>query len=115
MKTLALPLCLALSNIRCSQEAKTKPIECHWRERHGRCLHCHMPWCLVLGHTTWFSKGWGCFPLCEGCWTKLAKPEARLPYYFQMWQRNAADADLNDIDRIAADWPLMKAAVLAGK
>lgn len=23
----------------------------------------------------------GCFPLCEGCWSELASPEARIEYY----------------------------------
>lgn len=54
------------------------------------CLRCGMPWTRVEHHTTWYETRAdggpkrGCFPLCEGCWTLLGHPEARIEYYAAM-------------------------------
>ncbi len=34
----------------------------------------------VESHSTRYSESAACFPLCEGCWSKLT-PKERLPYY----------------------------------
>jgi hypothetical protein len=56
-----------------------------------------MPWARVEGHTTWYENTKdgqprrGCFPLCEGCWTLLGHPEARIPYYAELieqWEQD---------------------------
>lgn len=55
------------------------------------CLRCGMPWTKVEGHiTNYGSDGRGCFPLCEGCWTSLETPDARIEYYLTLideWNR----------------------------
>lgn len=40
-----------------------------------------MPWGAVEEHVTKYTSTTGCFPLCEGCWTELEVPEARIEYY----------------------------------
>ena len=37
-------------------------------------------------HSTMYSDGSGCFPLCESCWQELGTPEARMPYYRELWE-----------------------------
>src|SRR5690348_6173590 len=75
----------------------------------GKCYRCNRPWICpaqqYVGNRTWrqlphdryrgligvkphitnYTLGSGCFPLCEPCWTALETPEARLPYYKQLW------------------------------
>lgn len=54
------------------------------------CMRCGMPWNRVDGHTTRYTETSGCFPLCEGCWTLLGHPEARIEYYAALideWER----------------------------
>lgn len=73
------------------------------------CYLCGRPWACVEAHLTHYSESRGCFPLCEGCWEKLETPEARLPFYAQMWQ--------SWIDEHSMDpevWLQIQAAVLAG-
>lgn len=43
-------------------------------------------WVGVELHSTWYERGSGMFPLCEGCWAELT-PETRLPYYRALWDR----------------------------
>lgn len=55
------------------------------------CGRCGMPWGSVEAHTTWYRENHGCFPLCEGCWTLLGHPEARIEYYATMlavWEQD---------------------------
>lgn len=47
---------------------------------YGSCYRCGMPWKFTEHHTTYYSNGRGCFPLCEQCWGELT-PEQRLPFY----------------------------------
>jgi len=44
------------------------------------CKRCHISIAVQDFHSTPYSKGSGCFPLCEYCWNDM-KPEERLPYY----------------------------------
>jgi hypothetical protein len=61
------------------------------------CFRCGMPWGVVKEHSTiWSSKGQGCFPLCEGCWSLLGSPEARIEYYKMLidwWNANEWTCD----------------------
>lgn len=66
---------------------------------YGYCGRCGMPWVFVDGHTTWYSEGLGCFPLCEGCWTLLGHPEARIEYYGAMLDAWERDGLLREDDR----------------
>lgn len=68
----------------------------------GSCARCGISWKWVEIHTTTYgTRGWGCFPLCEGCWAGLT-PEQRLPYYA------GSPCALRD-------WKELKEAVLQGK
>lgn len=49
--------------------------------RYSYCLRCGYPWNRVASHSTPCGPGRACFPLCEGCWTLLGHPEARISYY----------------------------------
>jgi len=51
------------------------------------CSRCEMPWSNITSHTTWLPKNSGLFPLCTSCWEELETPEARLPFYKQLWLR----------------------------
>ena len=77
----------------------------------GRCYCCNRPWRTnaqrrvgrntwqqldrmrwwglvgVVPHTTRYTPTSGCFPLCEGCWQRLATPQGRYPYYLQLIER----------------------------
>lgn len=50
---------------------------------YGWCGRCGRPWAKVEPHTTYFGAYGlrGCFPLCEGCWSDLGHPEARILFY----------------------------------
>lgn len=73
----------------------------------GSCFRCGRPWKNIHGHNTAYgSKGFGCFPLCEDCWSELT-PEERLPYYralYDSWTPDCQD-----------DWNEIEQAVMAGK
>lgn len=55
----------------------------------GYCFRCGFTWRRVSPHVTDYTEpsidpprvGQGCFSLCEGCWTVLQVPEARIEYY----------------------------------
>jgi hypothetical protein len=51
---------------------------------YGGCGRCHGKWNVVEHHVTDEGNGYGCFPLCETCWTELKTPEGRLPYYMEL-------------------------------
>lgn len=81
--------------IRMRQRLATQAESSHY----GHCYCCGLPWWAVDGHDTKYSVSHGCFPLCEKCWTALETPEARLPYYRQMFNKWPQDhADWNDIE-----------------
>ena len=96
-----------------------------WRVRHlsnilgpsrlGWCYRCKTTWNFVEGHTTDYSEGAGCFPLCERCWEELS-PIQRLPYYRQLWELWLKDFPLecNGVPMIII-WEQLKRAVEAGK
>ena len=71
-------------------------VERFLRPGRGCCGRCGMPWGTVEEHTTWYSEGRGCFPLCEGCWTLLGHPEARIEYYaamIEVWAQDGYDVE----------------------
>lgn len=76
----------------------------------GRCHHCNKTWRRVEGHVTLYTEGSGCFPLCVGCWAKLGSPEARLPYYRELWEEWNEGGE-----RGLAEWDQIEAAVRDGK
>jgi hypothetical protein len=73
------------------------------------CGRCGMPWGTVREHVTNYTVTAGCFPLCEGCWTLLGSPEARIEYYaaqIEWWDANGqgVSADTRrDIGRAVAN------------
>lgn len=76
---------------------------------YGGCYKCGTPWNCIRSHTTDYTPGQGCFPLCEKCWQELT-PEQRLPYYDQLiaaWQAQGL-VDSDTIEQIHT-------AVLEGK
>jgi len=72
---------------------------------YSSCRHCGMPWSNVEGHSTYYTEGRGCFPLCEDCWSSLTIEE-RLPYYKQLWSSWPIPKP---------DWNLIEKAVKEGK
>lgn len=48
---------------------------------YGQCGRCNLPWYAARPHDTEYMDGRSCFTLCRRCWSDLATPEARLPYY----------------------------------
>lgn len=90
-----------------------------WYYRHrgfSECYCCHTPWPMCKEHTTMYTLGRGCFPLCETCWSGMT-PEERLSYYRQLWlswrscQFVPGYTDLNHNE----EWNMIKEAVLGGK
>lgn len=77
---------------------------------YGCCGACGGFWNVVEGHHTFYTSGRGCFPLCEQCWTDLATPAARLPYY-----RDLFDHWCESSPHPASQWEAIEHAVLAGK
>lgn len=53
---------------------------------YSTCGRCERPWATVKPHDTPYGPNRGCFPLCEVCWTELAIPELRWPYYVRLWE-----------------------------
>ena len=82
----------------------------------GACNLCETPWRFATHHVTDYSDHGGLFPLCENCWRDLAAPEARLPYYREMWRRWQ---QYGDPDHNGTPWPELweqiRAAVMEGK
>ena len=48
------------------------------------CLRCGLLFPYVEHHTTDYTQGRGCLPLCQLCWQALSITE-RLPFYRQLW------------------------------
>lgn len=81
---------------------------------YGCCYRCHTAWAWAQSHTTWYAMGWGCFPLCEGCWKALT-PEERLPYYRRHWRAGLSRASFHDWWERWEAWLYMEDAVLRGR
>lgn len=69
------------------------------------CHRCGMPWKFTEGHTTWYTPGIGCFPLCEKCWRQLT-PSERVPHYVALY---------DEWSEPKGDWDLIRTAVMEGK
>lgn len=83
---------------------------------YGTCLRCGWPWNLVENHGTEYMEGSGCFPLCEDCWTELGDPDARLPYYRELWELWKAESPEDDNGQPWEEtWTLMETAVREGR
>lgn len=80
----------------------------------GECLRCGGTWDHTQEHLTEYTAGGACFPLCEFCWSDLATPEARLPYY-----RALVDRWINDNPESASEIEVkyqdIESAVTAGR
>ena len=64
----------------------------------------------MTGHNTSYTRGRGCFPLCEKCWRDLKTPAARMPYYRQLWSEW-----LQQTYEPPWVWCAIESAVLEGK
>ena len=94
------------------------------RSPYGRCLSCERPWHgfrRAQPHDTTFIDvapgvvGRGMLPLCERCWQALTIEE-RLPFYRQLWGLWLANAREPDyVAQLEERWPLIEAAVRAGR
>jgi hypothetical protein len=76
---------------------------------YSRCHRCGMPWKFCREHSTRYTDGQGCFPLCEKCWQELETPGNRLPYYRELWEEWNEQLEI-DPER----WEQIKSAVMAG-
>lgn len=90
----------------------------------GVCGRCNTPWKFTKEHVTGIGVPFdsfagtvgtghyteGVFPLCERCWQELETPEARMPYYRQLWKEWGVDGP-QDPRR----WDLIEEAVRAGR
>ena len=104
-----------------SRKRRRAAIEKTLAPGYSTCLCCDRPWKFVKGHSTQYTEGSGGFPLCEDCWDALGTPEARLPYYRQLymeWLGGAGDLSPprreSYLRRIMDDWPKIEEAVMAG-
>lgn len=91
-------------------DAFQKVVNLVFHSGYGCCYRCKKTWDVVEGHGTLYDVGQGCFPLCEKCWSELKTPQARLPYYRQMfneWNKSAGHSE--------HEWQLIEKAVMAGK
>jgi len=66
---------------------------------YGWCGKCGRTWDIVERHVTWFrltasGRGMGCFALCQECWCCLQTPEARMPYYRELWKQWGSRPDV---------------------
>lgn len=52
------------------------------------CLHCNRNWLICKAHVTQYTKEWGMFPLCEGCWKDLTERQ-RLSYHLMLYNMAA--------------------------
>lgn len=61
------------------------------------CERCDTSYMFAKAHKTLLidvhhrDTGRYCEPLCEQCWDDLGTAEARLPYYFKLWERWNSD------------------------
>jgi hypothetical protein len=53
---------------------------------YGSCYRCGRTWNVTKYHTTRYTHGISCFPLCEACWRELT-PTQRIPYYFTLFKK----------------------------
>ena len=81
---------------------------------YSTCGKCNRPWKYIESHSTSYGKMFGpkqdmrsaMFPLCEKCWISLKTPQARLPYYRELW------LSWNEDNEHHASWEYIKIAVL---
>jgi hypothetical protein len=66
---------------------------------------------MASGHSTQYSYGSGCFPLCEECWEELGTPQARMPFYRDLWESWQQYGPLNGVP-METIWEQMKIAVM---
>ncbi len=61
----------------------------------GGCLRCGDKWNWKPFHSTYYSAGRGCFPLCEPCWQAAVPDEIRRYYgeIVRMWRRGGSYHD----------------------
>jgi hypothetical protein len=78
----------------------------------GRCQRCYHTWDMVDPHRTWWTLDVAILALCEPCWYVLPV-HLRLPYHAVMVARWAEQG--LDPEALTVKWPLIAAAVLAGK
>jgi hypothetical protein len=77
------------------------------------CGRCGRPWTVCEGHSTPYTKGSGCFPLCKECWSEL-KPGQRIPYYRSLWREwNKSPSALSE--QMDITWMRISKAVMEGK
>lgn len=87
---------------------------------YGTCGHCGRPWKFAEGHMTPYAQGRRCFPLCEDCWSDLATPEARLPFYRDLHRRWVLGwafdpfPPVSDEHRASHCWENVERAVMEG-
>ena len=74
---------------------------------YGWCLRCKTSWKFCEGHSTQYTEGSGCFPLCEQCWSDLT-PTQRLRYYRQLYDQWIQTGSAPEIG-----WPEIERAVLS--
>lgn len=63
------------------------------------CGRCGIPWRFVDHHPTKYNDQRSCFALCEGCWTLLGSPEARIEYYkwlIDWWEELGSPASMEE-------------------
>ncbi len=90
-------------------------IESFFNPTYSRCYRCGRPWGTAMHHTTNYTEGLGCFPLCQKCWGELS-PKERLPFYKKLllkWQKGEPK-DHNGISW-QQTWKEIEKAVLNGK
>lgn len=83
---------------------------CLFAPGYGCCFRCGTPWKFVREHSTEYRSGSGCFPLCEKCWRGLGTPEARLPFYRQLWEMWKSKGS----PKSEETWQQIEAAVRSG-
>ncbi len=89
------------------------PLAPSWKRSlgYGWCGKCGRTWDKVEHHVTWFrfnasrEPAEGCFALCQECWCCLETPEARMPYYRELWAQWGSRPDVK--------WEEFESAVLA--
>lgn len=65
------------------------------------CDRCKLSWTVVSPHVTYYNSIYGCFALCETCWSEL-EPTDRLPFYeivIDAW-RNSGSSSEEDFKNI---------------
>lgn len=73
-------------------------------------------WGRATPHNTVYAAGTrACNPLCEDCWAELVTPEARLPYYRELYDWWYGERRASGVIPDQGEWNLVEAAVRAGR